>query len=164
MAAMEPTTAVVPVQEIFDLRWRVLRPGLPRESAIFHEDGHPLAFHMAAYADDAHDGDAHGDGGGGEREPVACVTLFPEQMPGRTAVAYRIRGMASAPEVRGRGYGAALLHAALEQTRQRGAELVWCTGRTSARGFWEKQGFTAVGEEFVLEPAGPHYLFAAKLD
>lgn len=151
MAVMEPRTAVVPVEEIFELRWRVLRPGLPRTSAIFLEDGHPLAFHMAAY-----------DGDGGD-EVVACVTLFPEQLPGDSAIAYRIRGMASAPEVRGRGYGAALLHAALEQARQRGAELVWCNGRTSARGFWEGQGFMAVGEEFVLEPAGPHFLFVAKL-
>lgn len=150
MAAMEPRTAVVPVEEIFDLRWRVLRPGLPRESAIFLEDGHPLAFHMAAY------------GGDGGDEVVACVTLFPERLPGDPAIAYRIRGMASAPEVRGRGYGAALLHVALEQARRRGAELVWCNGRTSARGFWEGQGFTAVGEEFVLEPAGPHFLFVAK--
>lgn len=153
MTVMEPRTAVVPVEEIFELRWRVLRPGLPRKSAIFLEDGHPLAFHMAAY----------GDGGDGGDEVVACVTLFPEQLPGDGAIAYRIRGMASAPEVRGRGYGAALLHAALEQARQRGAELVWCNGRTSARGFWEGQGFMAVGEEFVLEPAGPHFLFVAKL-
>lgn len=150
MVRMEPRTAVVPVEDIFDLRWRVLRPGLPRVSAIFLEDGHPLAFHMAAYGD-------------GDDEVVACVTLFPERRPGETGVEYRIRGMASAPEVRGRGYGAALLRAALEQARQRGAELVWCNGRTSARGFWESQGFTAVGEEFVLEPAGPHFLFVAKL-
>ncbi|MFJ4845056.1 MULTISPECIES: GNAT family N-acetyltransferase [unclassified Streptomyces] len=149
---MEFRTAVVPVEEIFDLRWTVLRPGLPRASAIFVEDGHPAAFHMAGY-----------DGEGALAPVVTCVTLFPEQLPGHQEAAYRIRGMATAAEVRGRGLGSALLGAALAEARERGAELVWCNGRTSARGFWEGQGFTAVGEEFVLQPAGPHFLFVAKL-
>jgi hypothetical protein len=39
---------------------------------------------------------------------------------------------------------------------------VWCNGRTSATGFYEHFGFTAVGEEFTIEPSGPHYVFVTK--
>jgi predicted GNAT family N-acyltransferase len=142
-------TAVVPLEEIFELRRDVLRPGRPRETAAFIEDGHPAVFHIAAYEPDG--------------TLAACATFFPEQLPGEPAHAYRLRGMASAPAVRGQGYGAGVLRAGMDEARARGAELVWCNGRSAARGFYERQGFAAVGEEFQLEPAGPHHVFVAKL-
>ncbi|MDX6328190.1 MAG: hypothetical protein QOI83_573, partial [Streptomycetaceae bacterium] len=36
-------------------------------------------------------------------------------------------------------------------------------GRTSARGFYERQGFNATGEEFEIAPIGPHHVFVTKL-
>jgi GNAT superfamily N-acetyltransferase len=144
----EIRTAAVPVEEIFALRWAVLRTGMPREAAVYPEDARPDTFHIAAY-------DEHGQVRG-------CVTFFPDDLPGEAAPAYRFRGMGSAPEVRGQGFGAAALKAGLRECAARGAELVWCNGRTSATGFYEHLGFTAVGEEFVLEPSGPHYVFVTK--
>jgi GNAT superfamily N-acetyltransferase len=143
-------TAVVPVEEIFALRWAVLRTGRPREAAVYPEDAWGETFHIAAY-DDA--GAVQG-----------CVTFFPDPLPdgAGTGAAYRFRGMGSAPEVRGRGFGAAAMNAGLRAAAARGAELAWCNGRTSATGFYEHQGFTAVGPEFTLEPSGPHYLFVTK--
>jgi GNAT superfamily N-acetyltransferase len=148
-------SAVVPVEEIFPLRWAVLRAGMPRETAVYPEDARADVFHIAAY--DA-DGAVRG-----------CVTFFPDRPPafggypqGEAAAAYRFRGMGSAPEVRGQGFGAAALRAGLAECARRGAQLVWCNGRTSAAGFYEHQGFTAVGEEFVLAPSGPHYVFVTK--
>jgi predicted N-acetyltransferase YhbS len=139
----------VPLEDIFELRWSVLRPGRPRNTAAFIEDGHPGVFHIAAY-------DAEG-------AVVGCATFFPQQLPGDAAPAHRLRGMASADAVRGQGYGAAVLRAGMAEARSRGAELVWCNGRVAARGFYERYGFTAVGEEFDLEPAGAHHVFVAKL-
>ncbi|MCZ4096298.1 GNAT family N-acetyltransferase [Streptomyces sp. So13.3] len=141
-------TAVVPVEEIFELRWAVLRTGLPRETAIYPEDSRESTFHVAAYDD--------------EGAVQACVTFFPDTLPGEGAAAYRFRGMGSAPEVRGQGYGAAVLQAGLAEATVRGAELVWCNGRTSAQGFYEHLGFTATGEEFIVEPSGPHFIFMIK--
>ncbi len=71
--------------------------------------------------------------------------------------------MASDPAVRGRGYGVAVLRAGLDEAAARGAETVWCNGRTSARGFYEHQGFTVVGEEFDIESVGPHHVFVIKV-
>lgn len=141
-------TAVVPVEEIFALRWAVLRTGMPREAAIYPEDARADTFHIAAY-------DAQGAVRG-------CATFFPDPLPGESAAAYRFRGMGSAPEVRGLGFGAGALKAGLAECAARGAQIVWCNGRTSATGFYESQGFTAIGEEFVLEPSGPHYIFVTK--
>lgn len=161
-------TSVVGVAEILPLRWSVLRPGLPPDSAEFAEDARPDTLHLAAYDADA----------AGERV-LACVTLFPDPFPrplperlrepfpdgppGEPGSAWRFRGMASAPEVRGLGYGAAVLDAASEAAGERGAALLWCNGRTVARGFYERRGFTVVGEEFVIEGVGPHLVFARKV-
>jgi GNAT superfamily N-acetyltransferase len=153
---MESRTKIVPVCEIFALRWAVLRTGLPRETAVYPEDGQEGTFHVAAY-DDA-------------GTVAGCVTFFPEPFPRETAFpgeaaapAYRFRGVAGAPEPRGQGYGAAVLHAGLAEAAARGARLAWCNGRTSARGFYEHQGFTATGEEFEIAPIGPHHVFVTKL-
>jgi GNAT superfamily N-acetyltransferase len=149
-------TAVVPVEEIFPLRWAVLRTGMPREAAVYPEDARADTFHIAAY-DDA----------GGVQ---GCVTFFPDPLPdlvgaarpGEAASAYRFRGMGSDLRVRGAGYGAAALRAGLREAAARGAQAAWCNGRTSATGFYQHFGFTVVGEEFVLEPSGPHYMFVTK--
>ncbi|WP_335984378.1 MULTISPECIES: GNAT family N-acetyltransferase [Streptomycetaceae] len=141
-------TAVVPVEEIFPLRWEVLRTGMPREAAVYPEDAREDTFHIAAY-----------DEQGAVR---ACVTFFPDPLPGEAAPAFRFRGMGSAAQVRGGGFGAAALRAGLRESAARGAQVVWCNGRVSARGFYEHFGFTATGEEFQLAPSGPHYVFVTK--
>ena len=35
--------------------------------------------------------------------------------------------------------------------------MVWCNARTPARGFYERYGFVAEGEEFELPDIGPHF-------
>jgi GNAT superfamily N-acetyltransferase len=141
-------TAVVSVEEIFALRWAVLRTGLPRETAVYPEDARPETFHVAAYDES---GAVQG-----------CATFFPDALPGEAAPAYRFRGMGSAPEIRGQGFGAAALTAGLRECAARGAGLVWCNGRVAATGFYQHLGFTAIGGEFVIEPSGPHFVFVTK--
>ncbi|MFI9238616.1 GNAT family N-acetyltransferase [Streptomyces sp. NPDC053079] len=149
MAATPPRTATVPVAEVFALRHAVLRPGLPADSAAFPGDDAPGTFHVASY-------DERG-------ELRGCATFLPEPLPGTGEEAYRLRGMASDPAVRGLGHGAAVLRAGLAEAAARGAALVWCNGRTPARGFYEHHGFHARGEEFTVEGVGPHFIFAIKL-
>ena len=173
-------TAVVPLEDIFALRRDVLRPGGPEESARFPEDADPDVFHIAACRAGPAAGaqsPAAGPGAAPGRPVLACITFFPDPLPAGAArvaglpadgpaarSAYRFRGMAAAPEVRGQGFGHAVLEAGLAELRRRGVHVVWCNGRTPATPFYERQGFTRVGEEFVLEPAGPHYVFVRDLD
>lgn len=141
-------TAVVPVEEIFALRWAVLRTGMPRETAVYPEDSREDTFHIAAYDD--------------EGAVVGCVTFLPDPLRGEESLAYRFRGMGSDPAVRGQGFGAAALRAGLREAAARGATLAWCNGRVAATGFYEHFGFTAIGEEFMLQPSGAHFVFVTK--
>jgi len=69
---------------------------------------------------------------------------------------WRVRGMATAPEARGRGYGALILAALLDHVRAQGGGLVWCHARELAVPLYERAGFEVVGEPYNLSGLGPH--------
>ena len=52
--------------------------------------------------------------------------------PDGDAGEWRVRGMATAPEYRGRGAGAAILELLVDHARANGATRVWCNARTPA--------------------------------
>jgi predicted GNAT family N-acyltransferase len=131
----------VGIDVILPLRAAILRAGLPVDTARYEQDELPTTVHLAAL-----------DGSNGV---VGCASWSPEPYRGRTG--WRLRGMATADAVRGRGIGAQLLAAGLDLGVQHGAEVAWCNARTSALGFYQRYGFTAVGEEFDVPYAGPHY-------
>ena len=85
-------------------------------------------------------------------------------MPGRSdAGVWRLRGMATTPEVRGQGFGRALLENCFAHIRARGGTLLWCNARVVALAFYEHLGFVAEGEEFEIVPIGPHYVMTRQL-
>lgn len=129
------------LEEILDLRHRILRAGLPRETALWSGDHDEHTRHFAAL----HQG-----------QVVACASLLLTQWEGQPA--WQLRGMAAAENFRRRGLGRRLLQL-LEHTAQQAhlADRIWCNARTPALGFYRKQGWQTVGEEFVIESAGPHY-------
>lgn len=98
-------------------------------------------------------------------EVVACCTLYPEsceRFPG-TGV-YRLRAMATAPEVRGQGAGKRMLQFALEECVRRGAQLVWCDARLKAVPFYHALGFDALPEVYEVPLIGPHQFMWKILD
>ena len=126
---------------VLPVRAAVLRPGLPVDLARYEQDDLPTTVHLAAL-DDAD-------------EVVGCSTWSPEPWDGRPG--WRLRGMATVESVRGQGVGALLVSAGLERGVAAGAEVAWCNARTGALGFYRRFGFEAVGEEFDVRYAGPHY-------
>lgn len=68
--------------------------------------------------------------------------------------AFQLRGMATAPSVRGTGIGSQLLLAGLDHCRQQGAEAVWARSRDGAVGFYELHGFTGIGDPYVDAETG----------
>jgi predicted GNAT family N-acyltransferase len=123
------------------LRHAVLRPGQPAAAATYPQDDAPDTLHLAAY-DDA-------------GSVVGCATFFPESLEGEPA--WRLRGMATAPAVRGQGYAGEMLLRGIEELRERGVRLLWCNARTNAVGFYQRFGFTRRGAEFDIALLGPHY-------
>lgn len=128
---MRPVAAA----ETRQLRRSVLRP---------HESLHDLAGHEPpeAYAVGAFSGP----------ELVAVGLVGPEG--GERA--WRIRGMATLPQARGRGAGSRVLSELVSHARAAGATRVWCNARIAARSLYERAGFRVVSEEFELPEIGPH--------
>jgi GNAT superfamily N-acetyltransferase len=134
-------------EEVIALRMAVLRPGQPYDASRYA--GEAEGFNAAA---------RHGG------RVVGCVTLFPAEFAGpgeddapldalvpAEAVgraAWRLRGMATAPELRSSGVGSAVLAFALSEASQRAAEVVWCNARTQAVPFYRRHGFSTIGSEF----------------
>jgi GNAT superfamily N-acetyltransferase len=147
----------VPAAVVRPLRAAVLRPGRPPDAAVWAGDDEPTTAHLAAYAGAA----------GHDPEPVGVVTLLAGAYPGEghaDAVAYQLRGMAVRPELAGRGVGSAMLVAAVELVRGRGAGLLWCNARVPAAAFYERHGFARDGAEFVPPELGiPHVRMRLRL-
>lgn len=136
-----PRVVAVDADRVRPLRHAVLRAGRPPEESVYPQDGLPDTLHLAVLDDDG--------------SVLVCATFFPEPYEGRDA--WRLRGMASDPRVRGRGFAGALLAEALDLLRRRGVALVWCNARTSALPFYRRFGFATVGQEFEVVDV-PHYV------
>jgi GNAT superfamily N-acetyltransferase len=131
------------------VRHPILRPGLPPESTILDHDDDPGTRHLGAY-----------DRG----RLVGVATFFAEACPPRPGLrAWRLRGMATVVDMRGRGAGSALVEEGARVAVAHGAALMWCHARVGARGFYEKTGFVAIGDEFELPTSGKHYLMTKDL-
>jgi GNAT superfamily N-acetyltransferase len=137
------------VAEIMVLRRDVLRPGLPISAAVFAGDGLPTTTHWGAFAAD------------GRLAAIASLYSAPEPVKagGPPPPAWQLRGMASAPDFRGQGYGSAVLRACMEWVRASGdSRVLWCNARTGAVGFYLAHGFETVGQEFEIAGVGPHFV------
>jgi GNAT superfamily N-acetyltransferase len=134
----------VAVEQIIDLRHRLLRQGLPRQSAIFTGDHDAAAIHLAAF-----DGDAL----------IGCATLHRNRCEGTDA--YQLRGMAVESAYQRHGVGRLLIAEAERQAWSVG--MMWANCRTPAVPFYEKCGWKIVSDEFVIETAGPHFRMVKQL-
>lgn len=140
----------VAVETILHLRHRMLRQGMPFESANFPGDDAPGVMHFAV----TRRGDANAQAGP-EGSAVCCLTLMVAEWDGREA--WQLRGMATATEYHGHGLGRRLFAYALEEARRQQPEWpIWCNARVSAIGFYERVGWEVVSEEFEIAYAGPH--------
>ncbi len=128
---------VVPEALTRELRRSVLRPYLPPGAPLPGDDV-PTAVHLAVVLDGA---------------AVGTCFVYPEACPWHAEVdgAWHLRQMATAPEQRGRGIGAAVLAGAEAVAREHSAPLLWCHARASAETFYAAYGWTAVGEVFTDE-------------
>jgi GNAT superfamily N-acetyltransferase len=139
----------IAAEQTHPLRHAVLRPTQPVEAVRWDGDDAPDTAHFGAFEGD---------------RLVAVGTVLRDAPKGSPdARAWRLRGMATAPEARGRGHGAAIVRAALAHVRAQGGTLLWFNARTGAVGFYEKLGFVKSGAEFDVPHAGPHFYMEMRL-
>lgn len=128
------TTADMPA--LYALRLEVLRPGMPPEAAIFPGDDVSTTVHLGAFQENG--------------RCVGIATLVEND-------GLQLRGMAVAPGLQGHGIGAEILKKAYRVTADQGRDSLWCNARTSASGFYAKQGWLRESDQFDIPTVGPHY-------
>lgn len=133
------------LDEIVDLRWTVLRPGLPRDEAIFAGDELPTSRHYGAFGSDEY-----------PNTTLGCATFHLNEWEG--VPAWQLRGMATAPAARGMGLGRAILTLADAEVLANATapRLLWCNARVPAIGFYQSLGWQVVSDQFDIPTAGPH--------
>lgn len=138
------------VDDVVELRVRVLRRGTPVAHANYSEDADPGAVHFCVRIDG---------------EVVATSTWIPRECPERRGIrAVQLKGMAVEDDLQGSGLGRRLIDAGVEHSRRAGSVIVWARARDSALGFYVRCGFEVVGEGFIDEPtAMPHHIVVREI-
>jgi GNAT superfamily N-acetyltransferase len=129
------------LEEIFQLRWDVLRPGRAKAAAEFPGDTAPETIHVGAFINGRN---------------VGCATATRVNWNGQPA--WQLRGMGIAADCQKRGVGQKLL-TELEMLVRQASDIrvIWCNGREEAVGFYQKLGWRIASEKFHIEDVGPHY-------
>lgn len=117
------------------LRDAVLRPGL-LPGSLYPGDDAADTLHLGAFIGNT---------------LAAVATLCREPMPGeRSTTSWRLRGMATLPEYRGRGLGKELAQRCIAYGAKQEGTIVWCTSRIATVPFYRVLGFVECGEPFRL--------------
>lgn len=141
MQASSFVTRQATLDEIFQVRWDVLRPCRPIASAQFAGDHEPTTIHVGAFANG---------------QNICCATAT--RAPWQNNPAWQLRGMGVTPNWQKKGVGQQVL-AHLEDLARQAADLrlIWCNAREEAVKFYEKQGWKVASESFYIEDVGPHF-------
>jgi GNAT superfamily N-acetyltransferase len=145
VAALEYTVQQLPVERTRHLRKAVLRPYLPDDDPFVMPDDHlptTVAF-GAVTPDDA---------------VIGVARITPEPPPFDTSAqhSWRLRGMATSPDLRNTGVGSAMLAALVSYIAAAGGGILWCNARVAARGLYERGGMQQWGEVWEDPNIGPH--------
>lgn len=144
------TIKQVKVDKIRALRHMVLRPEQPIESTDYDRDMDEQSLHYAALC---------------ENTIASIATFYPEKFPEiKHTLSYRLRGMATHPKYRRKGFARQLMRHALKDLEQKRCDLLWCKARLVALSFYESLGFIKVGSIFEIDGIGPHYLMYKKIE
>jgi len=146
---------LIPAGASYPLRHAVLRAHQGIEDVPFEQDDEPGTATFGAVER-------------GSGAVVGVATVFRERAPfdpaeagvpagtGSEASTWQLRGMATRPDLQGRGIGSAVLGAIFDHVAAEGGDLLWCNARVSAVAFYERAGFRTWGEEWVEPAHGPH--------
>ncbi len=133
------------MERIRALRKAVLRPYLPADDPYVMADDHlPTTVAFAAVSAD--------------EEILGVARITPEPPPFAVTLehSWRLRGMATSPEVRNMGVGSSVLARVVEHIAELGGGVLWCNARVSARGLYERGSMEQWGEGWDDPDIGPH--------
>lgn len=135
-------------KDTLNLRSLVLREGLAPELCVFVGDEDEFSFHLGYFVDDT----------------LICIASFHKQeRAGFGNSGYQLRGMATLPNQRAKGYGNQLLNFAIVYLRGQMAGYLWCNARQVAFRFYLGLGFEFISDEFFIEGIGAHRAMYLKI-
>lgn len=135
---------LIPVENTLTIRQQILRPKLLVNDCYFAGDNDESTHHFGAFINNS---------------LVGVVSLFNQNTNKLTLThGQQIRAMATIQNVRGQGVGYKLLSVLESHAFDNGAAYLWANARVSAKGFYEKAGYTIDNNEFMIEGVGNHVL------
>jgi GNAT superfamily N-acetyltransferase len=136
---------LVDAQVVRPLRRAVLRPDHPVETSMYPADDDPTTAHAAVRLTK-------------DTDVVAVGTVLRDPPPWEPTRrdGWRVRGMATRPDARRRGFGTRVLDTLLRHVTAQGGGLVWCNARVPAQRLYARAGFAPRGEVFEIPGIGPH--------
>jgi len=139
----------ISAEETRDLRKLTLRPNQKYDQLIYQGDYDKETVHFGLFYNDRLSG---------------IASIYNEPMNGENnEYSWRLRGMATIDELRGMGYGTALMNKCLYHIRTKNATVFWCNARLTAEPFYNKFGMKRKGEVFTPEDLGEHIIMVLDL-
>jgi GNAT superfamily N-acetyltransferase len=137
-------------KECYDLRLRVLKRKEWNYDYQYAGDDNPTTFHLGVFND---------------HQLVTIASFFSnrnEHIDAENPI--QLRGMATLPEFQGKGLGRLMIRAAIDESRKRSHDVLWCNAREEAVKFYEKLGFQISSNRFEIPKVGPHFVMHIRMD
>ena len=135
--------------ETIPVRHQVLRQGKPIESCVFQNDEDSQTFHLGAFHKD---------------ELIGVATYLKSKSSHFSQqYQYQLRGMAVLRHYQGKQIGKQLLQFGEERLALLKASLLWFNARENAWSFYERNGYSKFGEEFMIPDIGKHLVMYKQL-
>lgn len=136
--------------ETRNLRQLILRPHQKAEELNYPGDEDLETVHFGLYYNNKLSG---------------IASVYRDPLPGSSDMdSWRLRGMATAEETRGFGFGKALMYESLNYAKSKTGKLFWCNARTTAEKFYEKFLMKRMGDIFYPEGLGAHVVMVLELN
>lgn len=137
------------LEQMYSLRHKILRPHQAFSACQYETDYDSDAFHLGVFEKD---------------ELISVGSFYSEPIPGYEGEGqYRLRAMATDERYRKQGAGSAIVRFAEDVIKEQGGIIIWCKGRTSVQGYYEKLGFHSYGKVFDYPPIGPHIIMKKQI-
>ncbi len=137
----------ITTEDTYFLRQEVLRKNIDL-SCKFEGDFDVNTFHLGVYEG---------------RELVCTGTFMNHNYEKLKGSQFQLRGMATLPSARGKGYGKLLLDFSTNELRKLNICFLWCNAREIAVKFYEKNQFKIIGDQFRVHQIGVHYKMYKKI-
>ncbi|GAA4886333.1 GNAT family N-acetyltransferase [Flaviramulus aquimarinus] len=136
-------------EEAYKVRHPVLREGKPIESCVFDGDDFETTIHLGLYY---------------KTKLVGVCSFLKNNHDAISETAqYQLRGMAVLEKYQGKGLGNSILDYGENLLKKKDSQIIWCNAREVAVYFYQKCGYSIIGQPFNIKYIGMHYIMQKKI-